>query len=219
MRNGAEILLPLVGPEQGIPLMRRLDVNASGRFDDYNDVGDTTNPKIGVNWEVVENFKLRGSYAKSFVAPALTSSGADAAGTTSETSFTASTLNFNVPRALYPTISSIPGINCNATTCTQAGTGALAVNGIQINGGNGDLVPQKGTTWAFGADFNPSFIPGLRTSITYWNNEIEGAVTAPTQSIGVNIPSLAGIALQVFPAGMTPAQIAAAQRQVMKEIP
>ena len=207
----AEILLPLVGPDQGIPGIYKLDVNASARYDDYNDCGDTSNPKIGVNWELVEGLKFRGSYAKSFVAPALTSFGADGLGTTSETSFTAATLNFNVPRALYPTISSIPGINCGTATCTQAGTGALAVNGIQINGGNNDLKPQKGTTWALGADYNPSFIPGLRTSVTFWHNEIEGAVTAPTQSIGVNVPSLAGIALQVFPTGMTPAQIAAAQ--------
>ena len=52
-----------------IPFADRIDVSIAGRYDKFSDVGDTTNPKFAANWEVVEGFKLRGNYSKSFVAP------------------------------------------------------------------------------------------------------------------------------------------------------
>ena len=74
-----------------MPLVRSLTADISGRYDDYSDFGSTSNPKFGVNWEVLDGFKLRASYARSFVAPALTSIGSDGQGTTSETSFLSTT--------------------------------------------------------------------------------------------------------------------------------
>jgi iron complex outermembrane receptor protein len=67
----AELLVPLIGPESGIPGVQSLELNLAGRYEDYSDVGSTTNPKIGVNWTVVEGLKLRGSYGTSFRAPLL----------------------------------------------------------------------------------------------------------------------------------------------------
>jgi iron complex outermembrane receptor protein len=55
-----------------------LDLNISGRFDHYNDFGNTTNPKIAANFEPVRGIKFRANWARSFVAPALTSIGSNA---------------------------------------------------------------------------------------------------------------------------------------------
>ncbi|MFL6774885.1 MAG: TonB-dependent receptor domain-containing protein [Sphingomicrobium sp.] len=192
----AELFIPVVNPDMHVPAVRSLDINLAGRHDKYSDFGSTTNPKVGVNWEVLEGVKLRGSWAKSFVAPALTSFGADGNGTTAETSVGAAG-TINVPIALFPTVTGIPGAICSATTCTL---GSGAARGLQINGGNSALGPQKGKTWSLGVDILPSVLRGFRFSATYWHNAIKGGITAPQAAFAVfGDPTR----LQLFPTGLT----------------
>jgi iron complex outermembrane receptor protein len=200
----AELLLPLVSPDMDIPLVHAFDVNFAGRIDKYSDFGSTTNPKIAANWEIIKGLRLRGNWSKSFVAPALTSFGADGQGTTAETSVAAGPLNLAVPIAAYPGVTSIPGASCNGTTCT---IGTPTIQGLQINGGNSQLTAQRGTSWSFGMDFEPEFLPGLRLSATFWHTEFTGGVTAPLPGSAVNIAALQNL-LTIFPTGATPAQIA-----------
>jgi iron complex outermembrane receptor protein len=200
-----EVLVPVVSPEMEVPLMHSLDINLSGRYDDYSDFGNTENPRIAVNWGVIEGLKFRANYAESFVAPALTSRGADALGTTAETSVTAFAGTLNVPTAAYPTIiGGVPGCNPGAVTCTVGG----AIAGLQVNGGNAALKPQTGKSWSIGSDWDPSFAPGLRLSLTFWHNKLTGAITAPQAAFAVNAEGLNSL-LIIYPNGATPAQIAA----------
>lgn len=67
----AELFVPLFGPENATPGFERLEFNAAVRHDKYSDVGNTTNPKFGVNWTPIEGVKLRGSYGTSFRAPTI----------------------------------------------------------------------------------------------------------------------------------------------------
>ena len=67
-----ELLVPIVGPGNAIPgVIERLDVDAGVRYTDYDVVGSTTNPKVGVNWTVNNDLKLHGSWGTSFRAPEL----------------------------------------------------------------------------------------------------------------------------------------------------
>jgi iron complex outermembrane recepter protein len=70
-----ELFIPVFGDENAIPLFRQLDISVSGRYDHYDDVGGTTNPKIGVNWRPVQSVTLHGSFGKSFHAPSLADAG------------------------------------------------------------------------------------------------------------------------------------------------
>ncbi len=65
----AELLVPLVGSANALPLVRRLDLTVAGRHDKYDDVGDTNNPKFGITWWPLEGLSVRGSYGTSFRAP------------------------------------------------------------------------------------------------------------------------------------------------------
>ena len=131
---------------------------------------------------MVRGIRLRGNWAKSFVAPALTSRGADANCTTAETSISNAPTNIAVPISTFPTVTSIPGVSCNATTCT---VGTATIRGLQINGGNAALQPQKGRTWSLGGDILPSLLHGLRLSATWWHNQIKGGITAPQAAFAV----------------------------------
>lgn len=65
----AEVLIPIVSDANALPAIRDLTLNVAGRYDDYSDVGSTTNPKYGLNWSPIDGLTLRGSYGESFRAP------------------------------------------------------------------------------------------------------------------------------------------------------
>jgi iron complex outermembrane recepter protein len=71
-----EVFLPIVEADNGIAWVRRLEISASGRYDDYSDFGSTTNPKVGVLWEFLPGVDARGSYGTAFRAPYLSQLGA-----------------------------------------------------------------------------------------------------------------------------------------------
>jgi iron complex outermembrane recepter protein len=66
-----EIVVPLVSPERGMPLVDSLELTASARFESFSDFGETTKPKVGVNWRPAPWLMLRGSYNEGFMAPSL----------------------------------------------------------------------------------------------------------------------------------------------------
>ncbi|WP_374346567.1 TonB-dependent receptor [Phenylobacterium sp.] len=68
----AELRAPLVGPDNAVPGVRRLEFSLAGRIESYSDAGQTTNPKVGLTWEPAEGFRLRATYGTSFRAPGLT---------------------------------------------------------------------------------------------------------------------------------------------------
>jgi outer membrane receptor protein involved in Fe transport len=61
----AELFVPLSA------FGRRLELSLAGRYDDYNDFGDTFNPQFGVVWGPNEQWTWRGAYAAAFRAPDL----------------------------------------------------------------------------------------------------------------------------------------------------
>ena len=66
-----EVFIPIFGAGNATTGFQSLDLSLSARYDHYNDVGGTTNPKVGINWEPVDGLKLHGSFGKSFHAPSL----------------------------------------------------------------------------------------------------------------------------------------------------
>jgi outer membrane receptor protein involved in Fe transport len=68
----AELLVPIVGQNNGVRLIRGLELSIAGRHDDYDDVGSSSNPKFGLAWWPVESVRVRGTYSTSFRATPLT---------------------------------------------------------------------------------------------------------------------------------------------------
>lgn len=62
-----ELFVPVLGGTSG----PELDVSVAVRYDDYSDLGNTTNPKIGISFRPTEGLNIRGSYGTSFRAPSL----------------------------------------------------------------------------------------------------------------------------------------------------
>jgi iron complex outermembrane receptor protein len=120
--------------ETSIPILKHLDADAAIRYDNYQGVGHTVNPKASVRWQPMESLLLRSAVGKGFRAPSLTD--------------------------LYtPQATSITG---NGTRdylrCPNLATGAPRDCNFQfttITGGNPNLKPEKSTSITAGIMWEP----------------------------------------------------------------
>ncbi|MDB6094651.1 MAG: TonB-dependent receptor [Verrucomicrobia bacterium] len=57
--------------ELKVPILKGLELQLAGRFEDYSDFGTTTKPKVALGYKPAPWIMLRGSYSQSFKAPDL----------------------------------------------------------------------------------------------------------------------------------------------------
>lgn len=67
----AEARIPLFGPDNARPGLKKLEVSLAGRVERYELAGTTANPSMGVLWEPTGGLQVRGTFSRSFRAPAL----------------------------------------------------------------------------------------------------------------------------------------------------
>jgi outer membrane receptor protein involved in Fe transport len=160
----AEASVPLVNPDSARSGMNELALSLAGRYDDYNDFGNATNPKVGLLWKPAQSVAFKANWGTSFRAPALR-----------ELYFQTSTFaNFAVvdPHA--------PG-----------GPGSVLVN--YISGGNPTLRPEEAETYTFGVDYRPGWLRGAHFNAGYfhidYDNRIRGAADGTTPEFLLSIES------------------------------
>ncbi len=160
----AELVIPIFSAENATTMFQELTLSLAGRYDDYNDVGSTTNPKVGLTWKPFDALKFRGAWGKSFVAPSL-----------------ADDARVGVTRVVT---TNFPFLK---PTAAQEGTtinGVLvpAVNNRQqiiLLGNKPGITSQTAKTWSVGADLDVPFVEGLRLSGTYYHIDYKGIIAFP----------------------------------------
>jgi iron complex outermembrane receptor protein len=138
-----------------VPVFSALDLTGSIRYDDYSDVGGTTNPKVGFNYRPVSWITVRGNWGTSFHAPSL----ADTTG------------------AVDARVTSIPVVR-NLAAGSPASDALRPI--LFISGGSPTLKPESADTWSLGADFKPQFLPGVTASVTYYNVDFSNVISVNT---------------------------------------
>jgi len=150
----AELAVPLVAVSQGLPAARKVDLSLAVRHDRYSDVGSTTNPKLGLNWMVVDGALLRGSVGQSFHAPSLADSG--------------TAIDTRLIRQ-----------GCTSTFVGCA-TATPADYSVIIAGGN-KLKPETARNLSLGMDLSPALLgEGLDASLTYFRIDYKDVISFPT---------------------------------------
>ena len=66
-----ELFVPLVGPDNARPGVRRLDLTLAGRAEHDAETGSVFTPKIGLTYEPVPGVSIQGSWGRSFKEPTL----------------------------------------------------------------------------------------------------------------------------------------------------
>ncbi len=128
--------------EFSVPLLTNLELDVAGRYDDYSDFGDTTNPKVALRWAVTDAFAIRGSWGQGFRAPSLAQIGL---GPSQESQFFQDTY-----------------------WCAEQGVDPCPVLDYTIVfSGNPDLQPEESETYNVGLVWQP--MDTLDIAIDYWD--------------------------------------------------
>ena len=137
-----EFAVPVISREMGIPLVRSINLQLAGRYENYSDFGSVAKPKVALSWDVVDSVRLRGSYQQGFKAPNLE--------TTDPFTFTRAQAVTDYYR-------------CEADLLTHriATFGACtdSVTAAYNESGNPNLKPETSTSYSFGIVFEPRFLP------------------------------------------------------------
>lgn len=163
----AEFLVPLA--KDGW-IGKSLDLTVAARYSDYSNFGSTNTGKIGLRWQVADEFLLRGSFAEGFRAPSI--------------------------GELYGTLSRfdatlVDPCNAPASTTPQCVAEGVPADYEQSNpqisvvtSGNADLEPETSRSLMLGAVWSPSFADEagwsdrLDLGVTFYRHTIDDAIQA-----------------------------------------
>jgi len=165
--------------ELNAPLLKSLEMDVAGRFDNYGGVGSDTTPKIGLKWKPIEQVMLRGTYSQGFRAP-----GPGERGNSGVTYFSSA-----------PT----DPLRCPYTGLPDD-CGSGQVSSLTLS--NPDLKPEKSRNYTFGVVLQP--IRQLHISVDWWeirrSDEIESGFAGGTDIRGpvqAAYPTLPGPVLTI----------------------
>ncbi|MBS0295845.1 MAG: TonB-dependent receptor [Proteobacteria bacterium] len=163
-----ELDVPLV---KGAPLMRVLNLQASGRYTDYDSYGSNSTYKVGLDWQITSWLRARATKGTSFRAPALYEL------------FLANQTSFQGQLAIDPCIQWDQSTNQTLkTNCAAAGVpvgytaGGSSSALITTGGGAGHLKAETSKADTLGVVFTPSFID-LSVAIDYTGLQVSNEVT------------------------------------------
>jgi iron complex outermembrane recepter protein len=152
--------MPLVADA---PFMKKLDVEAGYRYSAYNSGFDTNTWKIGLEWQPVDDVRLRASYNRAVRVPNVA----------------------ELFKSSYVALDS-GGDLCatgNQQLCnlTNGGNVSPASPAGQYNGqigGNPNLKPEVGKTTNVGLVFTPSFLRGFNATLDYTDIKMTNVITS-----------------------------------------
>ena len=164
-----EAQIPVFGAENGFAGMTELSISASGRFDHYNDFGNTFNPKIGITYRPVDWIAITANWGKSFAAPTPPD-------------------QLGVLAAQSLVLSGTPSPYPNTATLNPALVpGQTTYSFVLLRGAVANLKPQKTVNWSIGTQIKPPFVPGLSLSASYYFINYADAIGSPFQTTDAQI--------------------------------
>ena len=195
----AELIVPLIGKDFQLPLVRLLEAKGAFRYVDNSYAGHENVWDLGLRWEVVRGVTLRGSRSRNFRAPTLTQLLAPSASGLDSTGFDpcdadriASGPNPAQRRAsCLALFTANPGYGVDADG-TGAGLSAAArlarfqdpsenfARATVTTGGNAALRNEISKTWTYGILLQPRFVPGLTISADRIEIDLKDGLSAFT---------------------------------------
>lgn len=169
----SEVLVPLVSD---VTLIQDLVLEAAVRYSDYNTVGGQTSYKLGLDWVVTDEVRVRTSHGLAIRAPNV--------GELFQASST------NLLKIQDPCSASFigQGTNLRATNCAALGIpegwSAFSEGGeipIKVSG-NTELEAEESTTSTYGVVYTPDWINGFSMALDYWDIQIDDAISTPSRN-------------------------------------
>ena len=164
---------------------KKLDLNLAGRYSDYSTFGGEFVPKIGLRWQLADEFLLRSTYAEGFRAP-----------TIGELFASGTRFDANVTDPCLIGVDGSPPTG-NTANCRALGVPAGSRQfdpqiGVET-GGNPNLEPERSRSFSAGFVWSPSILENTaiarRVDIegTFYRHAIEGAIQATDPQTQLNL--------------------------------
>jgi iron complex outermembrane receptor protein len=153
--------------EIGAPILDQLEVNLSGRYDEYSTGQSNFSPKVGAKFTPIPQLAVRGTWSKGFRIPSFNEA-------------------FGLPTTGFVT----RNISCAtyaAAFCAAHNNNTYATAPVAIgltNVGNPDLDPERSTSMTLGAIFEP--IPNVSFTVDFWRIKVRDLIVGvvdPTAAI------------------------------------
>jgi iron complex outermembrane receptor protein len=188
-----EARLPVLN---NLPAAYDLSFEAGYRYSSYTSGFNTNTYKFGVEYAPIQDVKFRAGYNRAVRAPSVGDLFAPAvigAGGTADPCWGA------VVGGTGGTTGTVNGHDfafCSRTGVTAAEWGTITPNpAAQINtsvGGNAALKPETADTFTYGFVFQPTFVPGLVTSLDFYYIKIRETIESLSSNTIVNNCGLTG---------------------------
>jgi iron complex outermembrane recepter protein len=165
----AELAVPLVSEEQGIPGVQSFDLQLAGRYEDYSDAGDVAKPKLAVAWRVIDSLLLRGSVSGGFRAPGV------------ELANSGTIWRFGGSADPVRCVALVRrGVFANYNTCISNAVVRYQTNTATTYGD--DVEPETTRQSSYGFVFEPEFLPEsagrFSVGVDKWTVEVENPIGA-----------------------------------------
>jgi iron complex outermembrane recepter protein len=169
----AELKLPIIGPEQDIPMVNSLDLNGAARYIKHSLAGGDWAYTAGAEYRPVKDITLRGNYTRSVRSPSVTEL-------------------FNPTSQIFTTaddpcdarfINAGPNPSNRAANCASAGiTQPFASSIVDFTSrgtvsGNPNLANEVANSWTVGTILRPRFLPRFTLAVDWISIKLNGAIT------------------------------------------
>ncbi|HEY1612875.1 MAG TPA: TonB-dependent receptor [Rhizomicrobium sp.] len=167
-----EVKIPVI---QGVPWIEDLTLNGGYRYSSYSSAGSTNTYKYGVEWQPIDDFRLRGSVQRAVRAPNVLELFAPA--------------NVVLFSGQDPCAGATGVVlaNCKKEGVTNAGSAVLLCPATQCNqqlSGNAQLKPETSDTRTIGGVFTPTFIDGFTATVDWFDIDVNQFIsTLPPQEV------------------------------------
>jgi iron complex outermembrane recepter protein len=171
-----ELNVPLIGPDQNIPLVHRFSVHGAARYIDNSLAGGDWTYTGDARWEPVEGVALRGNYTRSVRAPAVTE-------LFNPTSATFETANDPCDQRF---INGGPNPANRQANCAAAGLpSGFNSNIVDFTSrgslsGNPDLRNEIADAKTIGVILRPAFLPGFSATVDWVDIKVKRAIESLT---------------------------------------
>jgi iron complex outermembrane recepter protein len=183
----SEARIPIV---EGKAFAENLSAELGYRYSEYSTDWNTDTYKLGLEWSPIDAVRFRGSYQHAVRVP--------------NASELFSTQQVGLRGTVDPCSSDLENGKAPVLTveqCARTGLNPLDYGTIESNpasqyngfiGGNQQLEPETAETMSVGVAFQPSFLPGFRFQVDYYDIKVEDAIQNPNADFTLLLCALNG---------------------------
>ncbi len=166
-----ELTIPLL---EGLPGVDMLTFDTAARIANYSSIGNAKSWKLGLDWQVFEDLRVRATKSSALRAPNIS----ELYGEASQTFF-----NVDDP-CRTDNLDNLANADQRIANCNALGVPAdfnseydsATLEGV--NGGNIDLQAEQSISKTLGLVYTPGWFKGFTATVDYWEIELTDAITS-----------------------------------------